>query len=172
MKKTATIKDVAQSAGVSISTASRVLNGNARVNGEMRENVLKAAELLHYSPNEIARSLKSSTTKEIGFIVSNMDDQYFTAISRGIENEISPLGYSLIVCNTHFSLEKERAFLRLFQKRRVSGLIINTVGGNEEEIAELSHTIPTALCGRRVNLPSFHGDFVDFDNYTGMYQLT
>lgn len=172
MRKPVTIKDVARQAGVSISTVSRVLNGNAQVNQELQEKVLSAVQQMEYTPNEIARSLKSSNSKQIAFLVSNTDDHYFTSISRGIEKAIAPYNYNLIVCSTYFDLEKETAFLRSFQDRRISGIVINTVGNNDDAIAQMSKIVPTVLCSRMINSAKFSGDFVDFDSISGMFQLT
>lgn len=172
MHKSITMKEVAAHAGVSLSTVSRVLNHKPSVDPALEQRVMHSVAALQYTPNEIARNLKANRSREVAFIVSNTDDHYFTAVSRGIETVMSDAGYNLIICNTYFDRNRELSFLRLFQERRISGLVINTVGENDDAIAHISHSMPTVLCSRKVSAQDFVGDFVDFDSIGGMHQLT
>lgn len=167
-----TIKDVARVAGVSISTVSRALNNRSTVNPELSRRVFEAANSLGYSPNEIARSLKRNNTSLIAYVVSNTADPFFTYISRGIEETLYLAGYNLINCSSSFSIEREQSFLRTLNERRVDGIIINSVGNNDETISALSQSVPIVLSNRSVQATSFIGDFVDFDNVSGMAALT
>lgn len=170
--KSATIKDVAQYAGVSISTVSRVINSSCNVNSKLADKVWNAIEVLQYHPNEVARSLKSSNTSMVAFIVSNTADPFFTIISHAIEKKLQTYGYNLIVCSTNFEIEREQSFLKSFRERRVDGIVINTVGKNDSMIEELSQSVPIVLCNRRIHAPNFRGDFADFDNSGGIRELT
>lgn len=172
VQKNATIKDVAKYAGVSISTVSRVINSSSKVNNALTAKVWEAIEALQYHPNEIARSLKSSSTSMVAFIVSNTADPFFTRISHAIEKKLQFYGYNLIVCSTNFDIGREQSFLKSFRERRVDGIVINTVGKNDSMIEELSQSIPVVLCNRQVHAPNFRGDFADFDNSGGIRELT
>ena len=128
MDNRVTIKDVAREAGVSISTVSRVMNNSAPVDETMRQRVLEAMELIGYTPNLVARSLKSNDSSLVAYVVSNTADPFFTNISRAIEEVMYQNGYRLINCSTNFSKERERGILQDLQQQRVRGIIINTVG--------------------------------------------
>lgn len=172
MANNTTIKDVAKMAGVSVSTVSRVLNGNVRVDEKLKEKVLSAAQELGYTPNDVARSLKMQDSSLVAYVVSNTADPFFTSISRGIEDVLFDRGYSLINCSTNFSLERETRILNMLAKRRVAGIVINTVGNNDKLIADMSRRFPTVLSNRLIRDPGFIGDFVDFDNISGVTRLT
>ena len=172
MAKISTIKDVASRANVSIATVSRVINHSGSVNPILAERVQQAIQDLNYSPNIVARSLKTSNTATIAFLVSNISDPYFITIGRGIEDYIKGFGYNLIVCSIGHSQEKEIAYLQLLKEKKVDGLILNTVGYNDDIISELSQNTPIVLSNRRINSASFNGDFVDSDNIGGVYALT
>ncbi|MBR0173248.1 MAG: LacI family DNA-binding transcriptional regulator [Lachnospiraceae bacterium] len=167
-----TIKDVANRADVSIATVSRVINHVGRVKPHLRDRVMKAAQELHYVPNNVARSLKSYRTASIAYVISNISDPFFTTIARGIENYIQESGYNLILCSTGHSREREAEQLKLLVEKKVDGIIINTSGFNDDMICEISRQLPVVLSNRRIDSPGFVGDFVDTDNVGSAYELT
>ncbi|MDN5276207.1 MAG: hypothetical protein PWR01_172 [Clostridiales bacterium] len=167
-----TIKDVAKRAGVSIATVSRVINNNYYVSPEIREKVLRAIEELNYYPNSVARSLKNdSTTHTIGFLVSDISNNYFTIMAKAVEEVVHKEGYSLIVCSTNDVKKRELVYLKLLISKKVDGLILNTTGENDDFIATLSERLPIVLVNRRVYNQNFRGDFIDSDNIEGTYKL-
>lgn len=172
MKKDITIKDVAKAAGVSIATVSRVINENPTVNPEIKKKVLEAIKKLNYLPNNAARSLKTQNTETIAYLVTNISDYFFTAISRGIEQVIKEYNYNLLVCSNENSKETELQYLKMLQEKKVSGIILNTTGYNNEYIAEISQMFPVVLSNRKIPVPTFRGDFVDFDNSSSTLELT
>lgn len=172
MAKISTIKDVAQRANVSIATVSRVINHSGTVKPELEERVHQAIQDLNYSPNIVARSLKTSNTSTIAFLVSNISDPYFITIARGIEDYIKDFGYNLIVCSIDHSKEKEVSYLQLLKEKKVDGIILNTTGYNDDLISEISQYTPMVLSNRRINSTLFNGDFVDSDNIGGISDLT
>lgn len=172
MAKAATIKDIALESRVSIATVSRVINKPGTVNPELEERVNEAIKKLNYSPNAMARSLKTSSTATIAFLVSNISDPFFITIGRGIEDYIKEYSYNLIVCSVDQSPEKELEYLRLLKEKQVDGIIINSTGLNNDVITEMSQHIPIVLSNRQIVNPSFKGDFVDNDNVGGIITLT
>lgn len=172
MGKVATIKDVANFAGVSIATVSRVINNAGTVNPEMQERVLSAIQELKYSPNNVARNLKKSHTSSVAFIMSNISDPFFISIARSVEDYLQEYGYSLMVYSIDHSAEKEANCLALLQENKVDGAIINTSGFNDELISEFSQHTPVVLSNRKIFSNSFVGDFVDDDNIGCAYELT
>lgn len=171
MSSRVTIKDVAREAGVSISTVSRVMNNSAPVDEIIRSRVVETMSRIGYTPNLVARSLKSNESTLIAYVVSNTADPFFTNISRAIEEVMYMKGFRLINCSTNFSIEREQGILSALMQQRVRGIIINTVGRNDENIAEVSRSIPMVLSNRNIKDPGFCGDFVDYDNVGGIRKL-
>lgn len=167
-----TIKDVANEAGVSIATVSRVLNKNASVNDKLVEKVNLAVKKLGYYPNFIARTLKNDSSKTVGFVVSDIANNFFTSMARAIEDVLTQHGYNLFVCSTDDNQHREEKYLSLLREKQVDGIIINTSGKNNDLITTISNQIPIALFSRKIPNASFKGDLVDNDNYSGLYDLT
>ncbi|MBC7123288.1 MAG: LacI family DNA-binding transcriptional regulator, partial [Pseudothermotoga sp.] len=101
------IRSVAQLAGVSISTVSRVINSPESVSEELRERVRKAIEQLGYRPNQIARSLRTGSTKVVGFIIPDITNPAFLLMVKGAEDYLKRKGYMFIVCGTDHNIEEE-----------------------------------------------------------------
>ncbi len=118
------IKDVASSAGVSVTTVSRVLNGHPYVREEIRAKVAASIEALGYSPSSIARSLVRRSTDLIGVIVSDITASFFSTILGSIEEAASAKGYAILVSNIAEDPEKELRYLKLFKGMRVAGIIV------------------------------------------------
>jgi len=125
-----TIKDIAKRAGVSITTVSRVLNRKEEgMSAETREKVLRVIEELQYQPNRLARGLVTKQSKLIGLIVPNISNPFFPELCRGAEDEASERGYSLVICNSDDSSEKEERYIRILKEQQVDGLILSSLSG-------------------------------------------
>jgi len=109
----ATIKQVAQLAGVSFTTVSHVLNETRPVSAAARARVLAAVEELHYVPSALARSMKSRATGTIGLIIPNNTNPYFSEVARGIEDSCYAAGYSVILCNSDDDPAKQRDYFNV-----------------------------------------------------------
>lgn len=120
----ATIKDVAKRANVSTTTVSHVINKTRFVAEETKIAVLDAIKQLHYSPSAVARSLKVNRTKSIGLLASTSEAPYFAEIIEAIEHHCFARGYTLILCNSHNDLDKQRAYLAMLAQKRVDGLLV------------------------------------------------
>lgn len=167
-----TIKDVAREAGVSIATVSRVLNKKGTVKEESVQSVLQAIERLGYHPNSIARTLKNDSSKTIGLVVTDISNDFFTRMARGIEDVLNDRGYNLFVCSTDGLQQREAQCLSLLREKQVDGIILNASGKNSSLITKMSGQVPFALFSRKIPDPQFRGDFVDNDNYSGLRELT
>ena len=167
-----TIKDVAREAGVSIATVSRVLNKKGTVKDESVQSVLQAIERLSYHPNSIARTLKNDSSKTIGLVVTDISNDFFTRMARGIEDVLNDRGYNLFVCSTDGLQQREAQCLSLLREKQVDGIILNASGKNSSLITKMSGQVPFALFSRKIPDPQFRGDFVDNDNYSGLRELT
>lgn len=169
---TVTIKDVASAANVSIATVSRVLNKNYYVSPDLEQKVQAAIRELGYYPNSVARSLKIQSTMAIGFLVSDISNNFFTSVSRAVEDNIRLHNFHLLVCSTDHDKEREREYLQVLLEKKVDGIIINTTGFNDEFISSISEKVPIALLSRRIMTANIIGDLVDSDNVRGSYDLT
>lgn len=119
----ASIKDVAREAGVSIATVSRVINKVDVVNEETKKKVLEAIDLLGYSPNIVAQSLKTNRSKSIGILVPDISSQVYPEIVRGAEDAANIYDYSIILCNSDFDIEKEKKYIKVMKEKMVDGLL-------------------------------------------------
>ncbi len=121
----ALLADVAERAGVSLATVSRVVSGASYpVAQETRTRVMQAAADLGYKPNAIARALVRKMTNTIGVIVGDITDDYFAEIARGVEDQASRRDILTIVCNTDRSPAAENAYFRLLLEHNAAGIII------------------------------------------------
>lgn len=120
----ATLKDVAQLASVSTSTASRILHGGSiRVSEETRQRVQLAAAELAYRPNSLARSLRTRVTRTVGFLIPDIQNPVYAQMIAGAEEAAQTQGYALLLMNSS-SGERRRAFIELLSQDRLDGLII------------------------------------------------
>jgi LacI family transcriptional regulator len=130
----ATLIDVARTAGVSIATASRVLNpGSHPVSRETAERVRTAAQDLAFRPNALARGLRSRWTRTVGVLVHDVTDPYFAEIARGIADAAWENGFLTITCNTDRDPDEELRYVGMLCESRVAGVVF--VGGGLEDDA-------------------------------------
>lgn len=162
----ATIRDVAQSAQVSTSTVSHVINNSRYVSPATRERVLNAMLRLNYSPNRLARSLRKSRTLTMGVLLPNSANPYFAQILVGVEAACFDLGYNIILGNANDSPERELSYLEVLISRKVDGILLISTGAFQESIVLLmSHQVPTVLVDRCADIPSV--DEIITDNKQG-----
>ncbi len=168
----ATIRDVAARAKVSVATVSHVVNGTRKVSPATIQRVRQAMKEFDYHPNAVAQSLRTRKTHAIGAVVSDITNPFFATLVRGAEDAAIEAGYSLIVCNSDESLEKEDRYVRLLRQRRMDGLIISPVGdGSGLVVHELPQwKIPFVFVDRYVE--GITADAVLSDNIEGAYQAT
>lgn len=133
----ATLRDVAERAGVSLGMASRVLSNYGSFSAKTQSAVMRAAEELAYRPNALARSLRLGRTKAIGVVVSNILSYHWTTFIRGIEAAAQERGYQVLLGTTADDPAVEREYLRALQERNVDGIILSPAPENEELVAEL-----------------------------------
>jgi DNA-binding LacI/PurR family transcriptional regulator len=119
----ATIKDVADRAGVSTATVSRVLSGFAGVREPLKKQVLEAARSLGYRPNRAARDLRARSSHTVGVLIPDIENPFFTSVIRGIEETLHVAGYSLQLANYNEDPERETTHLETFRAEGVGGLI-------------------------------------------------
>lgn len=118
------MREVATTAGVAMSTISRVLSGHPDVSPQMRERVLQVVHDLGYEPDFLAQSLRRGATYSVGFILSDISNPVLAQTARGIEEVLRQAGYSLLVMNSENDPVLDAAHVRVLESRRVDGLIL------------------------------------------------
>lgn len=121
-----TIYDVAERAGVSIATVSKVLNNTGNISDRTKKKVIKVMQELGYHPNSLAAALTGKKTFTIGVLVPDIANPFFAEVSRALENYARETGYAIILCSTDYQLEREQYYLDLLMKKQVDGIIIAT----------------------------------------------
>ncbi|HWR22067.1 MAG TPA: LacI family DNA-binding transcriptional regulator [Feifaniaceae bacterium] len=166
------LTDIAKELGLSVSTISRVVNGRDRVDPHTRQMVQRALREHAYEPNEVARSLRLKDAKTIGIIIPDITNTYYSAVIKGVESVCREYGYSALVCNTDESTEREEDALKLLLKKQISGLVIASIGKNEELLQSYVSTGVPVVCFDNI-LPDFSGaDCVSIDNIAAARRLT
>src|SRR5437588_12971374 len=118
---TFTMKRVAAELGVSITTVSKVLNGQPDIGSVTRARVLKKVDELGYQRNAVARSLTLRRTHTLGIVIPDLMHSFFVEIIAGIEPVASVRGYGLLLCSSSEDAGKERAELEMLRGRQVDG---------------------------------------------------
>jgi LacI family transcriptional regulator len=161
-----TIKQVAQHAGVSRATVSRVLNQHPKVDPELRDRVLASVAALNYQPNAVARSLRRQETHTIGLIVPDNRNAFFAEIASGIEEFCYGASYSVYLCNSADDEAKEIEYCQNLYRQRVAGIIMSITGTTAEGIRYLQERgMPVVLVDR--SYPGVDADNVQCDHYVG-----
>ncbi|MDA3626302.1 LacI family DNA-binding transcriptional regulator [Saccharopolyspora sp. WRP15-2] len=158
----ATISDVATRAGVSTATVSRALNGKSSVDPALAARVLTAAAELGYRPNGPARNLRKQETAVLALIIADVENPFFTAIARGVEDVAHAAGYSVVLCNSDDEPEKEREYIDVALQERVAGVLLSPTGHGESAELLGRHTTPVVAVDRP--LPNSPSDTVLVDS--------
>jgi len=157
-----TAKEVAKKAGVSIATVSRVVNKQESVSPEMRSRVLQTIKALGYQPSRTAQRLRAKRGHVIGLIISDIQNPFFTAVARGIEDVAYQHGYSLILCNSDEDAEKERLYLDVMRAEAVAGVILATTVEDNPGVRQLmDNGIPVVAMDRQLTDPNIDSVLVD-----------
>lgn len=162
------IKEVAQKAGVAISSVSRVIANHPDVSPAMRERVYAAIKALDYEPDILAQSLRRGSTRTVGLLIGDISNPLFSEIALGAELRLHEANYAMIIVNSHGAFADDAAQLRLLRQRRVDGFIVSlTDESHKDTIAQLkSLEQPLVLLDR--NVPTLECAVVTSDHTTGM----
>lgn len=170
MKK-ASLKDIAQQAGVSTALVSYVLNGKekeTRVGEAIAQKIRQIAKELNYQPNHLAKSLRSGKTHTIGLIIADISNPFFANIARVVEDEAKRNGYTVIIGSCDEHADKSWDLLNVLINRQVDGFIIVSCEGSENQVRYLKErNIPFVLLDR--HFPEIQTDFVATNNYKASY---
>lgn len=146
------IKDVAERAGVSLSSVSRVLDDHPDVSSVMRNRVLDAVMALGYEPDPVAQSMRTGKTMTIGFVAGDTSNPLISQIGLAAELHLKARGYSLLIANSRNDPAQENANIRLLQTRRVDGILISVADESDEGLRSLlsASATPIVLVDREI----------------------
>lgn len=168
------INVVAERAGVSIATVSRVLNGGALVRPETRDRVLEVARQLEYIPNASARSLSSRRTETLGAVLPALHGEFFSELLRGLDLAARRAGFHLLVSGSHSDRQEVEAVLRAF-RGRVDALVLMFPDLDPASLAPQLGGLPVVLVNCGLDFAGHRGghgvDRVAIDNYGGAAQV-
>jgi LacI family transcriptional regulator, repressor for deo operon, udp, cdd, tsx, nupC, and nupG len=157
------IADVAQRAGVSVATVSRVLNGHTNVRQPTREKVLEAVAASGYRINELARNLRTAESRLLLTMVPDFGNPFYSAIVRGIDMIARKNGYYMLLCDTGAELSRERSYFDLLRGRRADGAICLDPTAVQKALVEEASTLPWVACCEFD--PAAGVPFVGIDNH-------
>ena len=145
----ATIREVAQLAGVSPATVSRVMNGTAKVDEEKRKRVEDAIRETGFKPNKLARALFKNSSGLIGLIVPNIDNPFFNEIAKAIEEEAYNKGLHIVLCSSGNNTQKEADNIQMLEQMKADGIILITNGNHTGRMIEKC-SLPVIVVDRHI----------------------
>jgi LacI family transcriptional regulator len=165
------MKDVAELAGVSVTTVSHVVNKTRYVDRSSVRRVKAAVKSLGYQPNALARGLRRRETRMLGMVVPDNCNPYFAELARSIEDACFESDYNVILCNSDEDPTKERAYLSLLAEKRVDGIVFVASGDDRAGVQSvLQQNIPLVLLDRE--LKGTKCDAILVDNRSGARRAT
>ena len=160
----ATLKDVANLAGVTVTTVSRMMNGRCNVSEATREKIESAMKELNYHPNEFARSLAKKTSNIIGLIVPSAQVCFFSSLIEHVENHAYQNGCKLMLCISNLDVQKEREYFSMLLGNKVMGIIL---ASHTQNIDDFIHITAPLIIVERAPAPNVPCALMD--NYNGGY---
>ncbi len=142
-RRQATLRDVAQLAGVSVATASKAINGKAEVSPDTRRRVLDVAERLSFTPNALARAMLDGHTGTVGLLTHDLEGRFSLPILMGAEDAFGAGRSSVLLCDSRGDAIREQHHLSTLLGRRVDGLIV--VGSQTDARPPLGRDLPVPV---------------------------
>jgi LacI family transcriptional regulator len=169
-----TIYDIADKLNISAATVSRALNGNPKISETTRKLVAETAEKLNYEQNKLALALKSGKSNNVGVIVPHINRNFFSNAIRGIEEELNPHGYHIIICQSYNEEAKEIANINALLNAQVDGILmsISNVSSNFDMIINRiqKKSVPLIFFDRKKDIEGVSS--VTINDFDGGYQAT
>ncbi len=134
------LKDIAERLNVSIAAVSWTLSGQGdkrRIGREVQKRIMAYAEEINYRPNYIAKGLQTGQTRILGLIVPDITDSFYSSIARQMEIDAEERGYSLMICSSEASQEREDRLLSTFRSRQIDGVVIASVEVSDSKMKEI-----------------------------------
>ncbi len=157
-----TIKEIAELAGVSVATVSRVFSDADTVSERTRKHVLAVAKKYHYEPNLLGRNLRTKETKVILIILTTIANHFCSRVVRGINAAAQQAGYTAMICATNDLRESEESYLDLVRNHLADGAIIINTLMSEEEVRDMAQRYHIVQCSEYVD--EEYTPYVSIDN--------
>ncbi len=171
MRRSVSIQDIAQAAGVSHATVSRALRDSSLISVEVRGNIQRLAQEMGYTPNAVAQSLKGRRSNTIGLVVTSIADPFYGRVVRGVDEVARQADMDVFLGVSYNEAEQELAVINSFHRRRVDGIITASSRLTDEHISQLQRVgAPVVMINRQSekNLVEFRS--VQVDSYGGARQ--
>lgn len=172
-KEKITIYDISKKLNISAATVSRALNNSPRISVKTKELVLKAAKEMNYKQNKLALALKSGKSHNVGVIIPFINRHFFSSVIRGIEDELSPLGYRVIICQSHEKVETEIEQINTLLDAQIDGIFMSaskTTIDTEHISRVMDQNTPFVFFDRKKEVPGVSA--VSIDDFNGAYGAT
>tara|TARA_R110002020_G_scaffold22405_1_gene75758 strand:- start:32567 stop:33616 length:1050 start_codon:yes stop_codon:yes gene_type:complete len=173
MSDKTTIYDIAKKLNITAATVSRALNDNPKISAATRKLVMETAVSMDYKQNKLALALKSGKSNNVGVIVPYIDRNFFSSIIRGIEEELNPKGYHVIIGQTYEMEKKEIETINALLNAQVDGILmsISKLSKKTEQYQHvLDKNVPLVFFDRKKNIPGV--STVTINDFDGGYQAT
>lgn len=169
-----TIYDIAKKLDITAATVSRALNNNPKISEDTRKLVLDTAAKMNYKQNSLALALRSGKSNNVGVIVPRIDSNFFASIIRGVEEELYPEGYHIIICQTHEDGKKELDTINTLLNAQVDGILMsisNVIEENNQAFKRVvDKNVPLVFFDRKKNIDGVSS--VTIDDFEGGYLAT
>jgi len=172
-KQKVTIYDISKKLNVSAATVSRALNDNPKISLKTRELVIRAAKEMNYKQNQLAQALKSGKSHNVGIIVPFINRNFFSSVIRGIEEELTPHGYHVIICQTHENVDNEIEQINTLLNMQIDGIFmsVSKTTKNTDHIKKvLDENTPLVFFDRKKEIAGVSS--VTIDDFKGGYLAT
>ena len=164
----ANIQQVAQKAGVSVATVSRVLNNTASVSPKTRLKVEKAIKELNYEPSMLGRNLRNSESRLLLVLIPSISNPFYTEIINGIENIAINNNYNILLCETDSNPKRENIYFNMVKNKLADGIISMDPTVNRQKLNELAENHAIILCSEYEEGTTI--PYVTIDNELAAYQ--
>lgn len=172
-KEKVTIYDISKKLNVSAATVSRALNQNPKISKKTRDLVARTAAEMNYKQNRLAQALKSGKTNNVGVIVPYINRSFFSSVIRGIEEELTPHGYHVIICQSHEEVENEAKQVQALLNTQIDGIFMSvskTTRNTDHITRVLEENTPLVFFDRKMQVPGVSS--VVIDDFKGGYEAT
>jgi LacI family transcriptional regulator len=167
-----TMKEIAQRAGVALSSVSRVLNSHPAVSENLRQRVLRVVDELDYEPNHTAMSLRRGATMTVAFLVRDIASPLLADMVKGAEERLREFGYSTLLTNAGDEPNREADYIRMFARRQVDGLILSLSSETHRDTTAALRAVSRPLVLVDRHIPGLAASAVLSDHYDGVRAAT
>lgn len=174
MSEKATIYDIAKELNISAATVSRALNNNPKISETTIKLVMDTAAKMNYKQNKLASALRSGKSNSIGVIVPRINTNFFASIIRGIEDELYPNKYNVIICQTNEDEKRESENINMLLNAQVDGILMSAskVSAENDKAVQrvLDKKVPVIFFDRKKNIDGVSS--VTINDYGAAYSAT